>query len=112
RDRPALPPHRRGATMDGLRVVARESVSSLDPCCRCAAEGCHWDRIGGRPFCPDCQESLAQGHAEPLTLRTERRLCALCGTTGAVRFLTFPLGAEEPVEMDLCAAHFHALLGR
>jgi hypothetical protein len=98
--------------MDSLRVVARECVSPLDPCCRCRAEGCHWDRIDGLPYCPDCQESLAQGHAEPLTLRTERRACALCGHVGAVRFLTFPLGPREPLEMDLCAAHFRALLAR
>ena len=98
--------------MDPLRVVAPECVAPLDPCCRCSAEGCHWDRISGRPYCPDCQEALAQGHADPLILRTERRVCALCGTVGAVRFLTFPLGNDVPVEMDLCAGHFRALLGR
>jgi hypothetical protein len=98
--------------MDSLRLVARESVSPLEPCCRCGATGCHWDRINGLPYCPDCQEALAQGHADPLTLRTERRACALCSHFGSVRFLTFPLGPHEPVEMDLCAAHFRALLGR
>ena len=98
--------------MDGLRVVARESVSPLDPCCRCRAKGCHWDRINGQPYCPDCQEAVAQGHADPLILRTERRACALCGHIGSVRFLTFPLGSRPPVEMDLCADHFRGLLGR
>jgi hypothetical protein len=98
--------------MGALRVVARECVSPLDPCCRCRAEGCHWDRLGGLPFCPDCQEGLAQGHADPLTLRAERRPCVLCGHVGAVRYLTFPLGRPEPVEMDLCAGHFRALLCR
>jgi hypothetical protein len=98
--------------MDGLRVVARDGFSPLDPCCRCRAQGCYWDRLEGQPYCPDCQEALAQGHADPLTLRTERRPCALCGHVGAVRFLTFPLGESAPVEMDLCAVHFRALLGR
>jgi hypothetical protein len=98
--------------MDGLRVVARECVSPLDPCCRCRAEGCRWDRVNGLPYCPDCQEALIQGHADPLTLRTERRRCTLCNHLGCVRFLTFPLGAPGPVEMDLCAGHFRALLGR
>jgi hypothetical protein len=99
-------------SMDGLRVVAADCVCPLDPCCRCRAEGCQWDRINGVPYCPDCQESLAQGDAEPLRLRTERRRCALCVRVGAVGFLTFPLGRSEPVEMDLCPAHFRALLGR
>jgi hypothetical protein len=98
--------------MDGLRVVARDCVSPLDACCRCRAEGCQWDRVNGLPYCPDCQESLIQGYADPLTLRTERRACVLCGHFGSVRFLTFPLGRGEPVEMDLCAGHFRALLAR
>jgi hypothetical protein len=98
--------------MDELRVVARESVTPLEPCCRCRAEGCQWDRVNGLPYCPDCQEALIQGHADPLTLRTERRRCTLCNRLGCVRFLTFPLRAPEAVEMDLCARHFRALLGR
>jgi hypothetical protein len=98
--------------MDGLRVVAPESVAPLDPCCRCRGEGSRWDRVNGLPYCPDCQEALVQGHADPLTLRTERRRCTLCNRLGCVRFLTYPLRAPEPVEMDLCARHFRALLGR
>jgi hypothetical protein len=98
--------------MDGLRVVARECVSPDDPCCRCRAEGCQWDRVNNQPYCPDCQEALAQGQAEPLTLRTDRRPCVLCSHIGSVRFLTFPLGAGQPIELDLCAVHFRALLGR
>jgi hypothetical protein len=98
--------------MNALRVVARDCVSPLDPCCRCRAGGSQWDRLNGLPFCPDCQEALAQGHADALTLRPERRPCVLCGHVGAVRYLTFPLGPAEPVEMDLCARHFRALLSR
>jgi hypothetical protein len=98
--------------MDGLRVLAQECVFPPRPCCHCQAEGCEWDRVNGLPCCPDCQEALAQGYADPLILRTERRPCSLCSHLGSVRFLTFPLGLREPVEMDLCAAHFRALLGR
>ena len=29
-----------------------------------------------------------------------------------MRFLTFPLGSGKPIEIDLCAVHFRALLGR
>jgi hypothetical protein len=98
--------------MDGLRVVAPECVTPLEACGRCGAEGCRWDRVNDRPYCPDCQEALIQGHADPVTLRTERRRCTLCNRLGCLRFLTFPLRAPEPVEMDLCGAHFRALLGR
>lgn len=98
--------------MDGLRVVAPGSIPPLDPCCFCGAEGCRWDRVNGLPYCPDCQEALVQGHAAPLTLRTERCRCALCNRLGCLHFLTFPLRAPEPVEMDLCGPHFRALLGR
>src|SRR5579884_3721693 len=98
--------------MDGLRVVPRECVSPLEPCCRCRAEGGQWDRVNGLPYCPDCQASLVQGRADPLTLRTECRPCALCAHVGAARFLTFPLGRPDPVEMDLCPLHFRALLAR
>jgi hypothetical protein len=98
--------------MEALRVVARECVSPLDPCCLCQAKGCHWDRFNDHPYCPDCQEALAQGNAQPLTLRTERRPCLLCGHVGAVRYLTFPLGQQQPLEMDLCAVHFRGLLSR
>jgi hypothetical protein len=98
--------------MDALRLVGRDGVSALDPCCRCRAVGCHWDRIGGQPYCPDCQEALAQGTADPLIARTEKHPCAACGQVGTLRFLTFPLGSPEPLEMDLCPGHFRALIGR
>lgn len=95
-----------------MRLVARERVSPLDPCCRCQAVGHHWDRIGGRPCCPDCQEALALGTAGPLVARTAKRPCAVCGHVGTLDFLTFPLDSFDPVEMDLCPEHFRALIGR
>ena len=98
--------------MESVRVLAHQSVSPREPCCRCRAKGCHWDRINGQPYCPDCQEAVAQGYADPLILRAERRACAVCGHIGSVRFVTFPLGSRPPLEMDLCAAHFRALLAR
>jgi hypothetical protein len=98
--------------MDALRLIPRDQVSPLDPCCRCLAVGCHWDRIAGQPYCPDCQESLAQGTGEPLVARTEKHLCAACGHLGTLSFLTYPLGSMEPVEIDICPEHFRGLLAR
>ena len=98
--------------MGGLRVVTAGEVSLLAPCCRCQAAGCHWDRIADKPYCPDCQEALALGEAEPLIEPVEPRRCAACNHSGAVRFLTFPLHAPAPVEIDLCPGHCRALLGR
>ncbi len=97
--------------MDGLRVV-KEKVAVLGACSRCQAGGCPWDRIADQVICPDCQESLAQGEGEPLILRTEKHRCAVCQQQGTVRYLTYPLHASEPVEMDLCPRHFQSLLGR
>ena len=98
--------------MDGLRVVTAKGLVPLAPCSRCQASGCPWDRIGGKPICPDCQELLALGEGEPLVERADRNRCAACQRLGTIRYLTFPLHAPEPVEIDLCAQHFHALLRR
>jgi hypothetical protein len=63
-------------------------------------------------MCPDCQEGLALGQGAALIARTELQTCSVCGRKGTLRFLTFPLEPTNPVEMDLCAAHFRALLSR
>jgi hypothetical protein len=97
--------------MGGLRVVKR-GVAAQGTCSRCGATGCPWDHIAGEPICPDCQESLAQGEGEPLILRTEKNRCTVCEQQGTIRYLTYPLHAVDPVEMDLCPRHFHALLSR
>jgi hypothetical protein len=52
------------------------------------------------------------GLADPLVERTEQQRCGACGSTGTVRFLTFPLQGTIPIEMDLCPEHLRALLGR
>lgn len=63
-------------------------------------------------MCPDCQEALAQGEAPPLRERVDGRACAICQQTGTLRYLTYPLHMLEPIEIDLCAGHFQALLAR
>ena len=97
--------------MDGLRV-ATEVLSPRAPCCRCQSVGCPWDRLAGQAMCPDCQEALAQGEGEPFIVRTEKHRCVVCQQQGTVCYLTYPLHAVQPVEMDLCPRHFHSLLAR
>jgi len=98
--------------MEGLRLVTGEDLSPLVPCCRCAAAGCPWDRVAGKPICPDCQESLVVGEGPPLIERVEGRVCAICRQTGTLRYLTYPLQSERPIEMDLCGHHLRCLLSR
>ncbi len=98
--------------MDALRFVPRDQVDPSEPCSRCGASGCRWDRLGERPCCPDCQERLAQGVADPFVALTHKRPCAVCGRNASLGLLTFPLGSKSAVEMDLCPNHFRALLGR
>jgi hypothetical protein len=98
--------------MDGLRMVSAAGHSPLAPCGRCQSTGCPWDRIGDQIICPDCQEQLATGEGEPLVEKLRKLSCAVCDHVGTVRYLTFPLHAREPMEIDLCPEHFHAFIGR
>ncbi len=98
--------------MDGLRLVKGNGLAGAAPCSRCQATGCPWDRVADKPICPDCQERLALGEGEPLVERAERRRCAACQQVGTIRYLTYPLHVPDPVEIDLCAYHFQALLSR
>jgi len=98
--------------MEGLRLLAADASSTLVACSRCQATGCPWDRIAGRPLCPDCQEQLILGEGPPLLERVEKHNCAVCQHTGTLRYLTYPLRGTRPIEVDLCANHFQALLGR
>jgi hypothetical protein len=98
--------------MDSLRVTPRESVPPSAGCCRCREPNPRWDRIAGRAFCPNCQEQLAQGEAEPLVLKTQPNGCAVCDRMGTVCYLTYPLQAPAPVEIELCPVHLRDLLGR
>lgn len=98
--------------MSGLRQITKTESPTTEPCVRCLASGCPWDRVAGKPMCPDCQEALALGLAAPLRLRVEQRPCAICGRDGTLPYQTYPLHATAPLEIDLCGAHFEALLGR
>ena len=97
--------------MEGLRLVKEPTIPRA-PCCRCQSAGCPWDRLAGHAICPDCQEALAQGEGEPFVVHTEKHRCAVCQQQGTVRYLTYPLHAAEPVEIDLCSRHFQSLLAR
>ncbi len=98
--------------MESLRLASKAVRPVVLPCCRCKNAERAWDRIAGKAYCPDCQEGLVLGVAAPLKERTEKNPCAACGRQGTVRYLTFPLQSDTPVEMDLCAEHLRALLGR
>jgi hypothetical protein len=97
--------------MEGLRVVTEE-LSPLPACSRCRSAGCPWDRIAGKPICPDCQEALAHGEGEPLIERAEKKRCAVCQQIGTICYRTYPLHSAAGLEIDLCPRHFHGLLGR
>lgn len=98
--------------MDRLRIATLERSAYMVACCRCAAGHRHWDRIAGKAYCPNCEEALVVGETAPLIERTEPRRCVVCGRRGTLRFLTFPLSAPAPVEMDMCGEHLRGLLGR
>jgi hypothetical protein len=98
--------------MEGLRQVSGDGLTPRAPCSRCAATGCPWDRIGDKPICPDCQEQLALGEGDPLVERLRPLRCAVCHLRGTVPYLTYPLHARDPLEVDLCPGHFRALMGR
>jgi len=98
--------------MDSLRFIAADTDFALDPCSQCEATGCQWDRIMGKPYCPDCEEALALGEGAALVIRILRVPCAVCERLGSVPFLTFPLHLHNVLEMHLCGEHFRALLGR
>jgi hypothetical protein len=98
--------------MEGMRLVEGKGLSAQEPCVRCQANGCPWDRIAGKPICPDCQEALALGEAPALSERAERRRCLICQHLGTVSYLTYPLQSAVAIELDLCLWHFQALLSR
>jgi hypothetical protein len=98
--------------MERLRVSSLDRSTFRIACSRCIAGERNWDRIAGQPYCPNCQEALIVGESDPLVERAERRPCAVCGRIGILRYVTFPLNAHAPVEIDLCGEHLRALLGR
>jgi len=99
--------------MNGLRIVTGQGTIPLTPCSRCQADGCPWDYIADKPICPDCQERIAMGESAPIAERLDKsHACAICGITGTVRYLTYPLHLSEPLEIDLCGEHLQGLLYR
>ena len=98
--------------MDSMRLAPVDSVFPRLSCCRCADDSRSWDRIAGKTYCPNCLEALAMGESDPISERVDKRRCAVCYHLGTIRFLTFPLHSRRPVEMDLCAEHLRALVGR
>jgi hypothetical protein len=100
------------ATMDGMRICPPGSVPLGISCCRCAGVARGWDRITEKAYCPDCQEAIVSGQAEPIIERTQKQRCTICSSEGTVRFCTFPLNALQAVEMDLCPEHLRGLLSR
>jgi hypothetical protein len=98
--------------MDSLRRLCVEEAPATEACSRCGCEDGRWDRIGDKPFCPRCEEAMMQGEIEGVRERPLEADCAVCGKSGTLRFLTFPLNADDAVEMHLCSEHFRNLLGR
>ena len=98
--------------MESLRMAPSKSKPAVVPCCRCGSAERSWDRVAAKAYCPECQESLVLGQAPPLIEKTEKNRCAGCGKVGTVRYLTFPLQAATPIEIDLCPEHLRAFLGR
>jgi hypothetical protein len=98
--------------MDNVRIASAEGVAAAPGCCRCAEVNKRWDRIAGQPYCPNCQEMLVQGEADPLVVKTDKKRCAVCDRLGTVCYLTYPLQAPAPVEIELCPEHLRALVGR
>jgi hypothetical protein len=83
------------------------------PCWYCKAKGLRWDRLGGLPVCPDCQEMLALGTAEPaIQIPSSKGMCCVCSWPTVVSFQTSPRGSDSWLNVPLCAGHFRRSLGR
>jgi hypothetical protein len=98
--------------MDNIRLATADRIFPRTPCHLCSDNQGHWDTIGGRPYCPNCLESLAMGEAEAHVARTEKSRCVICHHQGTLAFHTFPLHWHRPVEIDLCGEHLRGLIAR
>jgi hypothetical protein len=95
-----------------IRLLSGMPTQSSVPCCRCGATGQPWDRIAGKSYCPNCQETMALGETPPVREAAEAIPCVVCAGRRTVSFLTYPLHSRVPVEMNLCADHLERLLSR
>jgi hypothetical protein len=98
--------------MESIRLLTADSLPLLLPCCRCGQARASWDRIASKAYCPNCQELLIVGEADPLVERTEKNCCAICNHQGTVCFQTFPWQTMTPLAIDLCPDHLRCLIGR
>jgi hypothetical protein len=98
--------------MDRLRLTALSRAALRVRCARCPAGERHWDRVAGKPYCPNCQEAIALGEFPPIREKPEARRCVVCDRLGTVRFLTFPLNHAAALELDICSLHLADLVGR
>jgi len=95
-----------------LRWLPTPTPPPLEPCSRCRAQGCPWDRLDGAPLCPDCQQLLLLGQGDPIRIVPVEGRCAVCRVPRVVRYQTSPLRSQRLLEIDLCPDHLEALLGR
>lgn len=98
--------------MQSVRLASADEIYPRVPCSVCGDSHGHWDTVAGKPYCPNCLESLAVGEADPLIVRVDRRRCAICYHLGTLTFYTFPLHWQRPVEFDLCGDHLRGLIAR
>lgn len=100
------------APMESLRLATAGNVTSRLECSRCGDDTRDWDRIAGRSCCPHCLERLASGETEPIIERVDGSRCAVCYHLGSIRYVTYPLHSNRPIEIDLCGEHLRALIAR
>src|ERR1700680_4239221 len=98
--------------MDSLRRLCVETITGTEPCSGCGCNQGRWDRLGTKVYCPRCEKAMMLGEFDPLRETTQEQHCAVCGKTGTLSYVTFPLHAPEALELDLCSEHFRSLLAR
>jgi hypothetical protein len=100
--------------MDSIRLLP-EDKKAPKPCSRCDNNGHYWDRIAGRVYCHNCLEDIAAGMTHHIAEPSEPRKCAAKTSTcsfGTLRFFTYLLGTQTPIEIDLCGKHLRELISR
>lgn len=96
-----------------IRVYLENQVFAMPPCVNCGDNSCHWDLVGGAPFCPSCLEDVAMGEdCGALTIRSSPAHCVICGQRGTIPFASFPRNWNRPIEFDLCGYHARSVIAR